>query len=57
MINVQYLILITPYIYAIMIFNPLPKTVTLLLHLDHWSYVNNLINWFLSFFFQMILSE
>lgn len=44
------LILITPYIYAIMIFNPLPQTVTLLLPLDHWSYGNNLINWFIRFF-------
>lgn len=46
------LILITPYIYAIMIFNPLPQTVTLLLPLDHWSYGNNLINWFIRFFFK-----
>lgn len=46
------LILITPYIYAIMIFNPLPQTVNLLLRLDHWSYGNNLINWFIRFFSQ-----
>lgn len=46
------LVLITPYIYAIMIFHPLPQTVTLLLRSDHWSYGNNLINWFIRFFFQ-----